>query len=191
MKSRFQGTFKPFKEGDKVWLESKNLSTPYLSKKISPKREGPFKIKEVLSPLTYRLDLPDRWKIHDVFHASLLTPFTQTEVYGPAFPNPPPEEVEGEEEYEVEEAVDARLHRGKIQYLIKWVGYDEKTWEPASALSLNAKGALMEFYRKHPGAPRAWKVTMDQIRKAFVPRYKFTEPDTTNGWSGRPTLGGG
>ena len=89
-------------------MESKNLSTPYTSKKIAPKREGPFKIKEVLSPLAYRLDLPDRWRIHDVFHASLLTPFTQTEAYGPAFANPPQEKVEGEEEYKVEKILARR-----------------------------------------------------------------------------------
>ena len=190
MQRHIGNKFKPFQEGEKVWLEAMNLHFANRPRKFSPKREGPFTIEKVLSPLSYRLKLTITWKIHPVFHASLLSPYHETETHGPAFALPPPDIINNQEEYEVEEAVDTRLHRGKIQYLIKWVGYDEKTWEPASALSLNAKGALMEFYKKHPGAPRAWKVTMDQICKAFVPRYKFTEPDTTNGWSGRPTLGG-
>ena len=57
---------KPFKVNDKVWLESKNLKIPYESRKLSPKREGPFLIKEVLGPVTYRLALPKQWKIHNI-----------------------------------------------------------------------------------------------------------------------------
>src|SRR6266576_5390791 len=49
---------KPFKVNDKVWLSSRNLKIPYQSNKLAPKREGPFTIKEVLGPVTYRLTLP-------------------------------------------------------------------------------------------------------------------------------------
>ena len=90
-----------FKKGEHVWLEAKNLKLPY-SKKISTKREGPFEIMEVLGPVTYRLKLPTQWKIHNVFHSSLLSPFVETETHGPNFTNPPPDIVNGQEEYEVE-----------------------------------------------------------------------------------------
>ena len=43
-----------------------------LSQKMAPKWEGPFQIKEVLGPVTYQLKLPEPWKIHKVFHATLL-----------------------------------------------------------------------------------------------------------------------
>ena len=66
---------KPFKVNNKVWLESKNSKIPYESRRLSPKQEDPFLIKEVLGPVTYRLTLPKQWKIHNVFHATLLTPF--------------------------------------------------------------------------------------------------------------------
>ena len=49
--------FIPFKKGQKVWLDTCNLKTNY-HKKMAPKWEGPFKIKEVLGPVTYRLKLP-------------------------------------------------------------------------------------------------------------------------------------
>ena len=39
------------------------LETPY-HKKMAPKREGPFEIEEVIGPVTYRLKLPETWKIH-------------------------------------------------------------------------------------------------------------------------------
>jgi hypothetical protein len=72
-------TFVPFKQGDKVWLEGKNLHIPYKSHKLAPKLEGPFKIKEVLGRTVYKLDLPSQWRIHLVFHASLLTPYYKME----------------------------------------------------------------------------------------------------------------
>ena len=84
-----------------VWLEGTNLKIGYTSKKIAPKREGPFKITEVLRPITYKLKLPDQWKIHPVFDASLLTPFRETEAHGPNYSNPPPDLIEDEEQYEI------------------------------------------------------------------------------------------
>ena len=101
--TRIKSTFRPFKKGQKVWLESKNLNLGY-HKKIKAKREGPFVISDVLGPTTYRLGIPDHWKnanLHDVFHANLLTPYTETEAYGSNTPRPPPE-LEEEDRYEVE-----------------------------------------------------------------------------------------
>ena len=57
MADRRKSTFSPFRKGDQVWLDSRNLKTMY-HKKMKPKREGPFTITEVLGPVTYRLQLP-------------------------------------------------------------------------------------------------------------------------------------
>ena len=94
--------FEPFKLGQKVWLEAKNLKINTPSQKLSHKWEGPFEVLEVLSPLVYKLQLPKSWKIHPVFHASLLLPYKENVVHGPNFPQPPPDLIEGEEEWEVE-----------------------------------------------------------------------------------------
>ena len=66
------------------------------------KQEGLFTITEVIRPVTYHLKLPATWKIHDVFHATLLWQYRENEVYGMNFPKPLPELVDGEEVYEVE-----------------------------------------------------------------------------------------
>ena len=58
MAGRKKNMFVPFEKGQKVWLDSRNLKTLY-HKKIGPKREGPFKIEEVLGPVTYQLKLPE------------------------------------------------------------------------------------------------------------------------------------
>ena len=94
--------FKLFQKNNLVWLESKNLKLRYESKKVAPKWEGPFRISEVLGPLTYRLELPEQWKIHPMFHATLLTPFKENDIHGPNYLNPPPDLIDGEPEYEVE-----------------------------------------------------------------------------------------
>jgi hypothetical protein len=44
--------FIPFKKNQKVWLDTRNLKINH-HKNITPKQEGPFKIDEVLGPVTY------------------------------------------------------------------------------------------------------------------------------------------
>ena len=121
-----------YQTGDQVWLEGHNLRIDRPSAKLAPKRHGPFTIKKVLSPITYQLELPPQWKIHDVFHADLLTPYRETELHGPNFMRPPPDLIDGEEEYEIKEILQSRRHgRGrKVQYLVKWKGYpdSENMW---------------------------------------------------------------
>ena len=101
--------FKPFVKGDKVWLEARNLKCLIVNPKFAPKRKGPFTITKVLSPIVYQLHLPKTWKIHPVFHASLLSPYRENEIHGKNFPAPPPDLIDGEEEYEIEKII---CHRG-------------------------------------------------------------------------------
>jgi Chromo (CHRromatin Organisation MOdifier) domain len=117
--------FKGYKEGGKVWLEGTNIKRPYDSPKLSPRRYGPFEVVAKISPVVYKLRLPETWQIHDMFHASLLTPFTETEEHGCNFIELPPDKIEGEEEWEVEQILGKRHHsRGrKLQYLVRWKGY--------------------------------------------------------------------
>ena len=89
--------FSPWKVGDKVWLEATNLWIPYPSRKLAPKRHVPFEIAQVLSPLVYRLHLPSTWKIHNVFHATLLSSYWQTEAHGPSFSQPSPDLIDSRE----------------------------------------------------------------------------------------------
>jgi hypothetical protein len=105
--------FKPFRVEDLVWLERTNLLLPYESTKLAPKRYGPFPVTQKISDTTYQLKLPPHWKIHNTFHAKLLTPYKQTDKYRPNFLEPPPELLEGEPEWEVEEIMGQRQIRNK------------------------------------------------------------------------------
>ena len=122
-----------FHPGDRVWLEARNLALPYQMCKLAPKCHGPFLITRRVSPVAYQLQLPPTWTIHDVFHASLLTPYHETTEHGPNYNRPPPEMVDREEEFEVKAVMGHRFFgKGcKLQYLIKWKGYPvtDNTWE--------------------------------------------------------------
>jgi hypothetical protein len=108
--------------GAQVWLEGKNLRLPYQSTKLVPKRYGPFKIIKEVSPVVYQLSLTMMWGIHDVFHASLLSPYHEMTQHGLNFSRPPPDLIKGEAEYEVEAIRNHRhfRHSCALQYLIKW-----------------------------------------------------------------------
>ena len=101
MKNMIRASYQPFTKGQKVWLKGWNLSLSY-NKKITTKREGPFKITKVLGPVNYRLKLPDKWKQNDTFHTSLLTPYKENAVHGPNYIQPPADLIDGQQEWEVE-----------------------------------------------------------------------------------------
>jgi len=147
MAERRKSTFTPFKKGDKVWLDSRNLKTIY-HKKMAPKREGPFIIAKVLSPITYQLQLPASWKIHNVFHATLLRPYRENKIYGKNYPEPPAELEDGEEVYKVETILNHRKRGRSYQYYVKWKGYPvlDASWEPEQAFSDD--GDTLSFYKR-------------------------------------------
>jgi hypothetical protein len=49
-------------------------------------------------------------KINNVFHVDLLTPYHETDAYGPQSAQSPPEVINGEEEYKVEDIIDDRYN---------------------------------------------------------------------------------
>ena len=63
---------------------------------------------------------------------------------------PPPDLIEGEEQYEVETIIQHRRKGNRYEYLIKWKGYgsNENTWEPEVNLS-NSEEILKEYRKTH------------------------------------------
>ena len=76
-------------------------------------------------------------KIHPVFHVSLLRPAATDPLPGQRQDPPPPVEVEGVEEWEVEDILDSRWDRRgrrgrlRLKYIVKWARYDKPTKVPA------------------------------------------------------------
>ena len=146
-----------------MWLEGTNLHTTHPTRKLGPKRYGPFKVREVVGHTNFRLELPSHWKIHDVFHVKLLHPYKETEEHGENFTEPPHDLINGEPEWGVEQILDIRTWRSGKQYLIHWKGYSNAhdSWEPWE--NINAPLLMVEFEKRRSaqdkgGAQREQKV---------------------------------
>jgi transposase InsO family protein len=126
------------KEGDKVYLLTKNMKIKRPSKKLDHVKVGPFLIIERRGPVNYKLELPKGSKRHPVFHVSLLEPADPSTPIQESFHY----ETEEEDEYEVEKILDQRGQK----YLIKWKNCDdtENTWEPLRNLR-NCQDLLQQF----------------------------------------------
>jgi hypothetical protein len=142
---------KKLSAGEQVWLEMKNIKGPYESRKLAPKREGPFEVSEVLGKYTYRLELPQTWRVHNVFDRALLTPYIQTQEHGENFIQPPPDIVNGSEEHEVHSILRHRRKGRGFEYLIRWKGYsiNDDTWEPVRNLKNSEE--ILEEYKTRKG----------------------------------------
>ena len=120
--------------------------------KLAPKHHGPFPIQRVLSSINYQLMLPEQWKIHDVFHVDLLTPYRETEFHGANYTRPLPDLIEDKEQYEVEQVLDECNHGcwKKKQYLVKWKGYpdSDNQWLDAKDME-NTQELIAEFHNSN------------------------------------------
>jgi hypothetical protein len=87
-------------------------------------------------------------KCYNVFHVSQLEPTANNAYPGQNTEPLPPVKIDGEDEYFVEAVLDSRIHRRKLQYLIKWVSYDLPDWEPDKLHS--EREAIDTFHEKYP-----------------------------------------
>ncbi len=175
----------PLQRGDKVYLLRKHIKTRRPSTKLDFKKLGPFTILKKVSPVNYRLQLPEKSRVHPVFHVSLLEPARGEGV------SVSHEEIQPENEpdvYEVEEILDRRqaTKDSQSEYLIKWKGYNEldNTWEPLR--NLNCSDLLRQYHQRHPSridsntdpGDRDWQERLRRWDPARGPRpQEMQRPD--------------
>ncbi|CAJ0965396.1 unnamed protein product [Ranitomeya imitator] len=137
--------------GDLVWLSSRHVLMKVSSPKFKPRFIGPYRISEIINPVSFRLALPASFAIHNVFHRSLLWKYVEPVV--PSVDPPAPVLVDGELEYVVEKILDFRFSRRKLQYLVKWKGYgqEDNSWVLAS--DVHAADLVRAFHLARPDRP--------------------------------------
>ncbi|MBW0486838.1 hypothetical protein O181_026553 [Austropuccinia psidii MF-1] len=115
-----------FQPGEKLWLASNNIKPTRPTKKLSEIWLGPFEVLKKIGSHAYHLKLPQQWNsVHPVFHVSLLEPVKKSTIPKKHQLPPLPVLVEEQEEWEVAQAVDSKLKRGNLWYLVEWKGFSE------------------------------------------------------------------
>ena len=128
--------------GDKVWLNSKYLKTKQ-NYKLEAKFFGAFRVLQSIEKQAYKLKFSKKWKIHNVFHISLLEQDTTRKK---RVDKKLPELDTGNKDskkYKMEAIWDSTVyaqesegHLSGLYYLVAWKSYleEENTWEPLSAV---------------------------------------------------------
>jgi len=143
------------RSGDMVWLLPHNIETRRPSKNLDNKKMGPFKILAKIGTSAYKLALPPSMAIHNTFHISLLEPYQDNRFRSQIKEPPPPIQIEGEDQYELDEIIDSRLYYNKLEYRAKSKGYSpehDKVWYPGENLN-HAEHTVQLFDRRYPGNP--------------------------------------
>jgi hypothetical protein len=68
-----------YKVGDKALLSTKylNLKHSKTSRKLLAKWIGPLEVVQIVRPVAYKLKMNPGWRVHPVFHVSLLEPYRE------------------------------------------------------------------------------------------------------------------
>ena len=107
-----------FKVGDKVMVNGKNIKTIRLTKKLDHKMRGPFKVKRLVGPSAYELEiLAFVGCPHPVYHISVLEPYHKNQIAVRRSSNPHPLLDLGPNEYEIETIKVSQLVKGQVLYL--------------------------------------------------------------------------
>ena len=166
-----------YASGKNVWLNSKFIKTKR-NCKLEAKFFSSFQVLHHVRKQLYKLELPKKWKIHNVFYMSLLEQDTTTErreFLVPEF------EPSNNKEYEMEVIQDNVVyvresesgHLPGLYYLVSWKGYpeEENTWEPTSAVQYLRKFFNL-FHKDHPDKPTTTSHSINTIPQMVRPTVR-------------------
>ena len=138
------------KAGDKVWLESRDVSLAVdelqPSHKLRPRFYGPYEVLDYVNPRCVKLKFPAKSRVYPVFHLSKIKKY-----YGddskPEFVAVP-EPCSGD--FTVERILRHRVTAaGKTEFLVQWADYglEDVEWVP-EAQCAKAKQKVKEYWKR-------------------------------------------
>jgi len=163
------------------WLDARNIKTKRPMKKLDHKRIGPYRILEKVSTHARRLELPRALQaIHPVFQVSLLEPYIPNTIPNRTSSPPPPVEIDGDLEFEVQEILDSKIDkRAKtdhgLKYLVRWCGYgpEHDSWHFASNIE-NAPDLVESFHSRYPDKPGPLELLEETAKTPRQPTRRST-----------------
>lgn len=128
-----------FSVGDSVMVHRDFLVTAEgrnrPSNKLRLRWYGPFKILKKVSSNAVKLDLPHYFRAHPVLNVSALKLYVHNSFQGRyEAPPAPVVDLDGHTRYIVKEVLAHRTRGRRVEYLVKWRGYQDATWEPEAYL---------------------------------------------------------
>ena len=131
-----------YEVGDLVLLNTVNLKSKGISGKLRKKFIGPFRIIERIGTQSYRVELPQECKIHNVFHVSILKFWNENKfVQEPSNFEVDELEVPDETMYEVERVLRYKKQKRKNKMIWEFLTrlgrfpLEDASWEPESNFS--------------------------------------------------------
>jgi hypothetical protein len=139
---------------------------------LAAKRLGPYTIEKLVGPTSYQLNIPVGWRIHNMFHAGLLSR-TQEDTIPGRIPKPAPIVwIQDRELWVIDWFVNSWWFRGKFQLKIQWEDQTEEQdnwrnyfavlaeatqWRDKLCIQGQEEDNLIsllveEYYTQHPGA---------------------------------------
>ena len=174
-----------FDIGDGVMVTTKDWNLARPSRKLAEQAAGPYPITKKEGN-SYRLELPESIKVNPTFHPEKLCLALSSKPLEGQIPDPQPAiQVDGRDEWEVEQILAVKLVRKKLQYQVSWVGHDKDLeWYPAGDFK-NAPAALRDFHAQYPDLPGPPKRLPLWLKAAeneeFVDDHE--EDDRPQGWT--------
>lgn len=151
-----------------------------INKKLSQQYAGSFKILERIGRLAYRLDIPEHWKIHNVFSIAQLEPTSApgSDPYERPIPTLPEAVNAQQNSFEVERIINKQSYRkGKgwcTKYLVRFLGYGPEFDQHINVKDLHCDELITE-YEAHVADIKAGNDALNEADIA-TPRPHKTAP---------------
>ncbi len=112
-----------YKVESKVFLNERNIITARSFKKLDDKMLDSFTNLDLIDS-SYKLKLSESMHVHDVFHSDLLCSVVND--FLPGQKNEPSGSIviNDEDEWEIDDILNSRRYRRRLQYRVKWNDYD-------------------------------------------------------------------
>jgi hypothetical protein len=139
-------TSRIFNVEDKILLNFRNIHIFKSSKKLDHKYYESFEIEEFIEKQTYKLRLFHTFRIHDVFHVSLLKSYKKRfdDVIASSSIM-----INEEKHDEMKLILNSKLYRKRLQYLVKWLSWSNIENQWVYAKNVQTDDLVRDFHQQY------------------------------------------